>query len=198
MISFYELKDLVLRAPGVCKTRGEIWHRYLSGIRDGNAFEFGVWNGRSINYMAEVRPDALFTGFDSFEGLPEAWIAGHPAGHFKTDVSKVKWRENVHLEVGWFDITLPAFLARSHAPWRQLQGVHIDCDLGSSTATILSHLGEWIRRDKPMLLFDEFYNYAGYEDHEFKAFLDWVNNTGTPFEVVARNVKHQQVLIQIL
>ena len=148
--------------------------------------------------MAEVRPDALFTGFDSFEGLPEAWIAGHPAGHFKTDASKIKWRENVKIMPGWFNETLPHFLSVVHEPARRLEGIHFDCDLGSSTKTILNSLSEWILLEKPLLLFDEFYNYSGYEDHEFRGFLEWVNATNAPFEVVARNEKHQQVLIQML
>lgn len=197
MMTFYDLRDLVLAAPMVCSTRGEIWHRYLTGITVGQALEFGVWNGRSINYMAEVRPDALFTGFDSFEGLPEPWVRGHQAGHFKTDVSKVKWRDNVRIRAGWFNDTLPPFMAEPPATRLAVQGVHIDCDLGSSTRTVLSTLTPWLREDKPLLLFDEFYNYPGYEEHEFRAFLDWVNETGQPFRVLARNVKHQQVLIQL-
>ena len=95
MISFYDLKQQIIDAPHTCKTRGEIWHHYLSKIHDGAALEFGVWNGRSINYMAEVRPDATFYGFNSFEGLPENWIPNHPAGHFKTDVDKIKTRDNI-------------------------------------------------------------------------------------------------------
>jgi len=198
MMTFYELRDLIMNAPMKCKTRGEIWHQYLTGITSGHAFEFGVWNVRSINYMAEVRLNALFTGFDSFDGLPEAWISGHPAGHFKTDVSKIKWRANVRIIPGWFNETLPHFMSMSHEPIRKLEGIHFDCDLGSSTQTILNALSEWILAEKPLLLFDELYNYAGYEDHEFHAFLEWVNINNVNFNVLARNEKHQQVLIQII
>ena len=197
MITFYELRDRVMAAPMKCKTRGEIWHRYLTGITNGHAFEFGVWNGRSINYMAEVRPDALFTGFDSFDGLPEEWTPGHPVGHFKTDVSKLKWRENVKIVPGLFNETLPVFMSELHNPTRRLEAVHFDCDLGSSTQTILQSLSEWILLEKPLLLFDEFYNYNGYEDHEFRAFLDWINKTGADFSVLARNTKEKQVLIEL-
>lgn len=195
-MTFYDLKDRIQAAPHECSTRGEIWHRYLSGITTGQALEFGVWNGRSINYMAEVRPDALFHGFDSFEGLPEPWVRGHPAGHFKTDVSKVKWRDNVRIHAGWFNDTLPPFM--SEQPRRRVEGVHIDCDLGSSTRTVLGMLTPWLLEDKPLLLFDELYNYPGYEEHEFRAFLDWVNEQSVDFQVLSRNVKHQQVLIQLL
>jgi hypothetical protein len=197
MTDFYQLRERIMSAPSECLTRGEIWHTYLAGITDGSALEFGVWNGRSINYMAEVRPKATFCGFDSFEGLPEDWIKGHPAGHFKTDISNVKWRENVILFKGWFDATVPVF--RSSVEFqKKIEGIHVDCDLGSSTTTILEGLSDRILADKPLILFDEFYNYRGYEDHEFKAFMSWVNQTGAEFNVLARNIKHQQVLIQIL
>lgn len=190
------LKRRVWSAPNKFKTRPQIWHAYLSGITDGVALEFGVWNGRSINYMADVRPDATFFGFDSFEGLPEAWIANHPAGHFKTDETKLKVRPNVRLWKGWFKDSLPLY--KKTKPAGRIQGVHIDCDLGSSTRTVLDELTVEIIEDKPLLLFDEFYNYEGYEAHEFQAFLDWSNRYGVKFEVVARNVRHQQVLIAIL
>jgi len=197
MNDFYSLKDAVSKAPMECHTRGEIWHEYLSNITDGVALEFGVWNGRSINYMAEVRPKASFYGFDSFEGLPEDWIPGHPAGHFRTDDSKIRWRENVTLVKGWFDQTVADFTA-SPTDSKKLQGIHIDCDLGSSTKTVLDGLTERILRDKPVLLFDEFYNYRGFEDHEFKAFMGWANANAVSFDILARNVKHQQVLIRLV
>jgi len=155
--------------------------------------EFGVWNGRSVNYMADVRPDTAFFAFDSFEGLPEAWIKGHPAGHFKTNLEAIKFRTNVRPWKGWFSDTIPVFLKSK--PKGRLQGVHIDCDLGSSTRDILFGLKEVLLQDKSVLLFDEFYNYEGYEQHEFKAFLDWSNEFNVSFEIIARNIRHQQTII---
>jgi hypothetical protein len=197
MIDFYELRNQVLQSPYECLTRGEIWHEYLKDMTNGVALEFGVWNGRSINYMAEVRPKVSFCGFDSFEGLPEDWIRGHPAGHFKTDISNIKWRDNVRLFKGWFNETIPDYKTSDEYK-KHISGIHIDCDLGSSTKTILNELSDKILEDKPKLLFDELYNYNGYEDHEIKAFMDWVNTTGASFKILARNVRHQQVLIQVM
>jgi hypothetical protein len=193
-----DLLNRVLECPMVCSTRAEIWHRYLSAITDGQALEFGVWNGRSINYMADVRPNASFVGFDSFEGLPEAWVTGHPAGHFKTDLKKIKWRSNISIRAGWFQDTLPKFVDSTHKSRRRIQAIHIDCDLGSSTRAVFKALTSLILVDKPILLFDEFYNYPGYENHEFQAFLDWHNETHAPFQVIARIASRQQVLIELL
>jgi hypothetical protein len=39
----------------------------------GYYLEFGVFTGGTIRYLARLRRDQTFHGFDSFEGLPEAW-----------------------------------------------------------------------------------------------------------------------------
>lgn len=191
--SVVTLIQSVLNAPKM-RTREALWHIYLSAITDGKALEFGVCNGHSINYMAAVRPEASFHGFDSFTGLPESW-KNHPVGYFATDLSKLKFRENVTLHVGEFEKTLPGYVQVLSA--RLLQGIHIDCDLGSSTATVLRHLTQQILDTKPLLLFDEFYNYMGYEQHEAGAFNAWVAKNEVKFEIVARTA-HEQVLIRIL
>ena len=58
----------------------EVFEKYISG-EPGFIIEAGTASGSSINYMSSLRPDAPFYGFDSFEGLPEAWH-GHPAGAY--------------------------------------------------------------------------------------------------------------------
>lgn len=165
----------------------------MSSVESGDScLEFGVWYGTSINWMANTRPDSVFHGFDSFDGLPEAWIKGHPKGHFKVDRTRLKWAPNVVIHEGWFEDTLAGFTPEN------LKLIHIDCDLGSSCDTVFSKLEAPILEQKPLLLFDEFYNYLGYEDHEFMSFLKFVNRTGALFKVVGRNILHQQALIQIL
>lgn len=183
----------VVTAPCL-RTKEALWHIYLSAITDGKALEFGVYKGRSINYMAAVRPEASFHGFDSFTGLAESWKQ-HPVGHLATDLSKLQFRENVTLHVGEFEKTLPEYVQAPTA--RLLQAIHIDCDLGSSTATALRHLTRQILEAKPLLLFDEFYNYAGCEQHEVAAFSEWAIQNKVEFEIMARS-SHEQVLIRIL
>jgi tRNA G46 methylase TrmB len=41
---------------------------------DGIYVEMGVCNGRTINFIAALNPEKIIYGFDSFEGLPEAWV----------------------------------------------------------------------------------------------------------------------------
>lgn len=197
-MEFLDLKRMVYDCPLHFKTRQHIWQHCIERIKPGDiGLEFGVWRGTSINYFANARPDNTFGGFDSFEGLPEDWIERHPKGTFKvTDKSELKFARNVVLHQGWFQDSIPAFRHANQACLPHISFIHIDCDLGSSTSTILNSFEDVIRNNKPMLLFDEFYNYRGFEEHEMRAFLNFANRTGLPFEVVGRNIHHQQVLIQ--
>src|SRR5579862_9527646 len=53
--------------------------RYASdsvGI-DGAYIELGVWEAKTINFIAALNPTKKIYGCDSFEGLPEAWNKGN-------------------------------------------------------------------------------------------------------------------------
>lgn len=194
-MTFYELKDRVMAAPFQAHSKQELWHRYLADIAPGDlCLEFGVATGRSINYMAATRPRTAFHGFDSFKGLPEAW-GRCGRGRFRVNPKKLKFQPNITLHEGLFADTLPEFIRQP--PTGRLSGVHIDCDLGSSATTVLTQLSDILLAAKPALLFDEFYNYKGFEEHEFRAFLAWINATGCAFEVIGRDVLHKQVMIQL-
>src|SRR5690606_22475959 len=95
----------------------------------GLVLEFGVAGGKSINFIASlVGQDQKVFGFDSFEGLPEAWTSSYRQGHFAQALPEVA--ANVELVVGWFDKTLPDFLAEHPG---DISYLHVDCDLYSST-----------------------------------------------------------------
>lgn len=194
-----ELLSLVLGAPKSYKTRQQIWHDCIESMEEDDvAMEFGVWNGSSINYMANARPDNEFHGFDSFNGLPKDWIKGRPAGHFKTERSKLRFAPNVIIHDGLFEATIPRWLEANRYLLPRIRLIHIDCDLGSSTNDVLMHLGSVMQRNKCLVLFDEFYNYAGYEKHEFESFRRFSEMDKVKFEVLGRNINHQQALIQVL
>ncbi len=136
---------------------------------DGLWLEFGVYTGTSINAMAKFAGRTVY-GFDSFKGLPEDWRADKPRGRYSLDGALPKVAGNVDLIPGWFEETLPAFLAERDEPAAL---IHIDCDLYSSTHTVLTLLRE---RMVPgtILVFDELFNYPGYEQHEIKAFYEFL------------------------
>lgn len=187
-----ELDTCIARSLNPVKTRKTIALEFLNRSQNGEFLEFGVAEGKSINRMAELAPDRQFHGFDSFEGLPENWTRSCPKGRGACDFNSLSWRPNVKIYKGLFSDTLPNF----QVP--KLAGIHIDCDLGSSTNTVFNQLETQILRDKPLLLFDEFYRYSSYRQHEFGEFLSFVNRHQLLFQVLSTNIRHQQVLIKLL
>ena len=77
----------------------------------GYCMEFGVWEGKSINYMAKKRPDITFYGFDSFEGLNEDWMGTRMTKKFFSNNGKMpKVHKNCFLIKGKVQDTLDGFL----------------------------------------------------------------------------------------
>jgi predicted O-methyltransferase YrrM len=160
--------------------------------RDGLVLEFGVAAGRSINRLADKLPDRTIHGFDAFKGLPETWRPIFKKGHFAQAIPEV--RANVRLHVGWFEETLPGFVAEHGS--QSIALLHVDCDLYSSTKSIFAHLGGMIR-EGTIVVFDEYFNYAGWREHEFKAFQEFVAERRIAYRYRAVVPSHYQVAIEI-
>jgi hypothetical protein len=132
--------------------------------------EFGVYEGESMRWWSEhlTAPGARLIGFDSFKGLPEAW-RGLGVGHFATSGPPIFDDPRVSFVQGWFDDTVPSFDPPEHD---QLI-VNIDCDLYSSTATVLQRIEQWLVPGS-LLYFDELAD----RDHEMRALFELVTRTG--------------------
>ena len=131
-------------------------------------------------------------GFDSFTGLPEDWRDRFPSGTYAVDALP-KTRRNARLQVGLFDDTLEPFL-REHPGWARL--LHIDCDLYSSTKTVLD---AFAARIKPgtVLVFDEFFNYPGWQEQEYKAFIEFAARENLSYEYLGYCRYSEQVALKI-
>lgn len=159
---------------------------------DGTVLEFGVASGRTINHLAALLPDETIHGFDWFQGLPETWRAGFGTGAFaQAGVPQV--RANVELIHGLFEATLEGFVLSSRRPVSLL---HVDCDLYSSTVTIFRALRDYIVPGT-VIVFDEYFNYTGWRQHEWKAFQEFVAASGRRYEYLALVPHHQQVSVVI-
>jgi hypothetical protein len=66
---------------------------------------------------------------------------------------------------------LPGFRA-AHAG-ATISLLHIDCDLYSSTRTVLEQIGGLLLPGS-IVVFDEYLNYHGWKNHEFKAWQEFV------------------------
>lgn len=182
-----------------CKTRFEVLDKAISNIsiEEGLTVEFGVYKGESLNYIANKLPNEKIYGFDSFEGLPEIWRDGFEKNVFKIsgkDFKKFNFLENIIIVKGYFDEKLPTFFKNIELP---IKFMHIDSNLYSSAKTIFDITSELIVSGT-VLVFDEFFNYPSWEDGEFKAFSEFVNENGKEFEFITYNHRHEQVAIKIV
>lgn len=171
----------------------------LEGLKlapaEGLFAEFGVWRGTTINEIAEyVGNHTTVHGFDSFEGLPEDWYGEYRKGTFHMEEGLPQVRENVKLYPGWFDATVPQFA--SEHPDTPIAFLHVDCDLYSSTKTIFDGLGDRLRPGS-VIVFDEYFNYPGWREHEYKAFQELVAARSLKYRYVAYNTREWNTAVQI-
>ena len=159
---------------------------------DGPVCEFGVASGRSINHIAKLVPHETVFGVDSFDGLPEDWQGVMPKGTFRRKELPAV-RDNVSLIRGLFADTLGSFLEDHAAPVKLL---HVDCDFYSSMKTIFERLEARIQPGS-VIVFDEYFNYAGRQQHEYKAFADLVQRTGWSFEYLGYCRYGSQLAVRI-
>ncbi|MGQ9367106.1 class I SAM-dependent methyltransferase, partial [Azospirillum sp. A39] len=166
-----------------------------SGLQDGVWCEFGVYRGVSLRYLARRCADAKIHGFDSFEGLPENWTI-HDSREKYTTHGQVPDAvgENVALHVGLFEDTVPKFLRGMESVVRFL---HIDCDLYSSTHYVLTALSDRIARGT-VIVFDEYFGYHGWRDHEMRAFQQFSENKNLTYRYIAVNAFGKQAAIVIV
>jgi hypothetical protein len=140
---------------------------------EGLFLEFGVEKGGSANFIAKrMKADRSLHAFDSFEGLPEGWQGTlEIRGSFGRDGTVPKLAPNITVHKGWFTETLPEFCRRNQNAGIAL--MHVDCDLYSSTATVLAHAGDLLQPGS-IVIFDEYFNYHGWQNHEFKAWQEFI------------------------
>jgi len=144
---------------------------------NGLFLEFGVFNGSSINILSKLRPNKIFHGFDTFTGLPEDWDLGNKkikAGHFYLE-KMPSVEKNVILHKGLFEDTIPKWQKQYK---EKISFINIDCDLYSSTKTVLEHLNSQIVKDT-IIRFDDLLPspirpYPKWLEGEWKALSEWV------------------------
>jgi hypothetical protein len=159
----------------------------------GLTLECGVYFGRSLQIIA-ARSESTVHGFDSFQGLPEAWNAHEGAGSLSTAGRIPEVADNVRLHRGWFEDTLPGFFAAQDQPIRLL---HVDCDLYSSTMTVLDTAAPHLIPGS-IVAFDDLLGYPGFEAHELRVLEEFTARTGMRWEIVAACLLGREVAIRIL
>lgn len=162
----------------------------LDGLID--YLEFGVSKGDSIRWWVENNrhPETTFLGFDSFEGLPDAWGAW-PKGAFTAD-GAIPAIDDARCQFikGMFQDTLPDWLAGREFSRRTV--LHLDADLYTSTLLVLTQLLPKLKKDCVMI-FDEFNDPL----HEYRAFCDAMAAYRRGFVPVGRTGDWGQAAIKL-
>lgn len=176
------------------RSKEDLWDFALSKIEcDGMIAEFGVFKGYSINYFAKkLGRDVTIYGFDSFEGLQEDW-KGHilKTGDFSLGGRLPKVAGNVELIKGWFDQTVPDFIAKHP---ENFSFIHIDSDTYEAATILLRVLGRRLQKGT-VIVFDEYFGFRGWRFGEWKAWKEFVELTGLQYEYLG--FAKEQVTIKI-
>ncbi|MFI8569023.1 TylF/MycF/NovP-related O-methyltransferase [Rhodococcus sp. NPDC078407] len=161
----------------------------------GMALEFGVASGTTLDIIAAelgARKDiTVVAGFDVFSGLPETWRTGFPKGLFEQDT--IPEVPGAQIVPGLFEDSLPGFLKGHH---EKLAFLHLDVDLYSSTVTVLDLVADRLAVGT-VIVFDEYFNFPGWRNHEYRAWTEFVTRTGTEFDYLGYTVDNEQVVVRI-
>jgi TPR repeat/Macrocin-O-methyltransferase (TylF)/SEC-C motif/Tetratricopeptide repeat len=157
----------------------------------GSVLEFGVRHANSTRQLATLAKQDVH-GFDSFEGIPEDWH-DESRGSYSTSGVIPKVPNNIHLHAGWFDATLPKFLEANN---EKVRLINIDCDIYSSTKTVLDLLAPRIMAGT-VIIFDEYIGNQHWREDEFKAFQEAVITYAWKYKYLSFSFFTKQVALMI-
>jgi len=180
----------------VCNNRKEVFNYALKHLTlDGIVAEFGVKSGTTLKELANkpaLRKKQLY-GFDSFTGIPDDWCGTKTLKGQLSNSGKIpKMPKNIKLIPGWFADSLPIFVKEYKEPASLL---HIDCDIYKSTQDIFRAFAKKIVPGT-VIIFDEFFNYPNWQQHEYKAWQEFVAKHKIKFKYLC--YAHTQVAVKVI
>jgi len=93
-----------------------------------------------------------------------------------------------------FEDTLPEFIKHHKEP---VSFLHIDSDIYSAARTVLFTLHEQIVSGT-IIQFDEYFNYPGWKQHEYKAFQEFVAEFDLNYSYLGYNDNAFAVTVRII
>jgi len=153
--------------------------------------EFGVASGISMRAWSGMnrQPASRLMGFDSFLGLPEDWNRTSKKGTFNRNGMPPEIPDSrIKFHVGWFQDTVPGFLA-SYSPANRVV-IHNDSDLYSSTLYTLTMLDRFISPET-IVIFDEFNDVL----HEYRALVDYSTAYRKTFRIIGATQRFVQAAV---
>ena len=167
----------------------------------GQVAEFGVDGGHALRMISACRPRQRVWGFDAWHhkgpGLPDRWTGNFDHSRAFT-WTKGSFRElkrsmprNVRLVPGLFD----AQVIQKHLGKEPLAVLHIDCDTGASTRTVLDAVVDLIKPGT-RVIFDEYCNYPGWREHEHLAWKRFCSTNGIQYHYWGQC--HMDVSVEVI
>ena len=156
--------------------------------------EFGVSQGHSFRWWvnANKNSDSKFFGFDTFEGLPEAWGVLYKKGDMNAAIPNID-DKRVEFIKGLFHETFNNFTKSHDLASERIRVIHLDADLFSSTLFILTSIAPFLKKGD-ILLFDEF----NVPNHEFMAFQYFTQSFYIKTKLIGAVNNYLQVAFQII
>jgi len=154
--------------------------------------EFGVWKGTTIKLFSKY-VDKIY-GFDSFQGLNEDWVGHKIAANdkFKLEENKIpSFPRNVVIVKGIIQNTLEDFLKKNNP---KINFIHIDTDTYETCKFILNKTKPYLVNNA-VILFDELYNFPGWDVGEYKALKECFESEEYQYKVFSAD--RTAVAIQI-
>jgi O-methyltransferase len=176
----YKLYQYILDSKGLANTPID----YL---------EFGVCQGNSFRWWANANtnPESRFYGFDTFEGLPEAWGVVFKKGDMNAVIPDID-DNRVAFFKGLFQETFIPFTKSHKLDTERIRVIHLDADLYSSTLYILTSIAPYLKKGD-ILLFDEF----NVPNHEFFAFQCFTQSHYVKTKLLGAVNNYLQVALQV-
>ena len=155
--------------------------------------EFGVCQGHSFRWWVDANknPNSRFSGFDTFEGLPEAWGVAFKKGDMNAIIPNIN-DNRVEFIKGLFQNTFIPFTKTHDLNNERIRVIHLDADLYSSTLYILTSIAPYLKKGD-ILLFDEF----NVPNHEFSAFQSFTQAFYIKTNLLGAVNNYLQVALQI-
>ena len=75
--------------------------------------------------------------------------------------------------------------------------LHVDCDLYSSARTVLGAMADRLRPGA-IVIFDEYFNFPNWRQHEFRAFQEFVDAFDVEYRYVGFSIKNGHVAVKIV
>ena len=147
--------------------------RVIDPSEEIHFLEFGVFRGTTFRIWTQnnKNPSSVFSGFDTFTGLPEDWGNEKKGSYSAQGILPDIQDPRVFFYKGLIQDTLPVYVKEMTKTKRKV--IHIDVDLYNASLFTLIYLQSMLQKGD-ILIFDDFFTITK-AAYEFRAFIDYLS-----------------------